>query len=229
MDILKKNKFGKAITTIVAVVILLFLSSYIFSQNSPVSSGNRYGIPADDEDIINAFKQSLMLESKGQFSSAIDELMKVYDSQNYEINLRLGWLYFNDKKYSESIGYYQTACELRPNSIEAKLGYAYPCSAMENWDKLIEKYNEILTLDPNHYIANYRIGMIYYYKPDYHAAFNHFEKNYMLYPFDYSNLIMFAWTHFQLGDKKMAKKLFGKCLMLSPDDASALEGLKYIK
>lgn len=229
MDFLKKIKLGKAITIVVTVAIFLFLSSYIFSQNAPVASGNKYRISPQDDDILKAFKISYELEAKGQFSSAVDALMKVYDSQSYEINLRLGWLYFNDKKYSESIGYYQTAIDLRPNSIEARLGYAYPSGAMENWDKLIEKYNEILTLDPNHYIANYRIGMIYYYRPDYQMAFKHFEKNFVSYPFDYSNLIMFAWTHFQLGDKKMAKKLFEKCLMLSPDDASALEGLKYIK
>ncbi len=229
MDILKKIKFGKAITTLITVVILLFLSSYIFSQNRPVSSGNKFGISVNDDEIIKAFKKSYELETKGQFSAAIDELMKVYDNQNYEINLRLGWLYYSDKKYSESIGYYQTACDLRPNSIEAKLGYAYPCAAMENWEKLSEKYNEILILDPNHYIANYRLGIIYYYKPDYQSALKHFEKNYTLYPFDYSNLLMYAWTKFQLGDKQMAKQLFQKCLMISPDDASALEGLKYIK
>jgi Flp pilus assembly protein TadD len=40
---------------------------------------------------------------------------------------------------------------------------------------------------------------------------------------------MFAWTNYKLGKYREAKLLFQKVLLLSPDDASAKEGLNLIK
>jgi Flp pilus assembly protein TadD len=40
---------------------------------------------------------------------------------------------------------------------------------------------------------------------------------------------MYAWTNLKLGNKKEAKELFQKVLLNKPNDASALEGMSFIK
>jgi Flp pilus assembly protein TadD len=50
-----------------------------------------------------------------------------------------------------------------------------------------------------------------------------------MYPFDYDNLVLYAWTNYQLGKLREAKVLFNKVLLNKPNDASAKEGLGLIK
>src|SRR5574344_1686902 len=81
-----------------------------------------------------AFYKSYDYEKTGSYSNSISELKRVYVSNDYFVNLRLGWLYYLAKNYTESLRYYQNAIKLKPNSIEAKFGCVKPLSAMENWD-----------------------------------------------------------------------------------------------
>jgi len=116
-----------------------------------------------------------------------------------------------------------------PMSIEARLGFALPASAMGNWDDVVTRYQEIIKIDPNHYLTNYRLGLIYYNREEFQQALRFFERIANLYPFDYDAMIMFAWTNFNLGRMKEAQLLFNKVLLIRPDDYSATMGLSLIK
>lgn len=187
-------------------------------------------LSAQDYKVLqDAFVSSYASESKSDFTQAIDVLKKVYDAQSYEINVRLGWLNYNAGNHNESVMYYLRAIQLKPYSIEARLGYALPASAMGNWNQVLAKYFEILKIDENNYIANYRIGLIYYNRKDYAAAYKNFEKLANMYPFDYDATHMYAWSNFRLGKLREAKILFNKTLLIKPGDASAVEGLGLIK
>jgi tetratricopeptide (TPR) repeat protein len=87
----------------------------------------------------------------------------------------------------------------------------------------------ILSIDPYNSSVNYKLGLIYYYKPDYATAYKYFEKVVNMYPFDYYSSLMFAWTSYQLGKTREAEVLFNKVLLISPDDKSAFEGLSILK
>ncbi len=210
----------KKVKSLIIIVAVFIIASGINAQKES-------SVPYDD--LQNAFKLSYKYESEGNFPAAIDALKKVYLSNNYEINLRLGWLCYLNKKYSESMDYYKIAMNLMPYAIEAKLGYTYPLSAIEDWSKVADTYIEILKIDPNNTIVLYRLGLIYYYRPDYQKAYECFEKIVNLYPFDYYSNLMLAWTSYQLGKGKEAEILFKKVLLISPDDSSALEGLNLLK
>ena len=184
---------------------------------------------AQTEKIIMAFSKSYTEETKADYVGAIMTIKDVYDAKSYELNLRLGWLYYEAGQNKESMAFYQLAMNLTPNSIEAKLGYVYPAAALGNMDQVIAQYKKILEIDPQNTTANYRMGMIYYSKKDYSSTYNYFEKVVNLYPFGYDSLLMYAWTNYQLGKVNEAKVLFNKVLMLSPNDKSALEGLALIK
>ena len=211
MDFLKK-----AILASVIVFAVLF-------------TGTRTGSGFSDDDLLNAFKLSYKYEAAGQYSDAITAIKSVYKQDSYEINLRLGWLYYSNKQYNEAMQYYQNAFKIMPYSIEARLGYANSAAALQDWVKTGEMYLDILNIDPNNSGVLYKLGLIYYYKPDYQKAFNCFEKVVNMYPFDYYSTLMLAWTNLQLGKGKEAEVLFNKVLLISPDDASALEGLGLLR
>jgi len=186
-------------------------------------------ISQDYKTIQAAFEKSYFYEYSGEYQKAIDQLKAVYDLQSYEINLRLGWLSYMAGFFTESTAYYQKANDLMPLSIEAKFGYTYPASAMGNWELVKKQYNDILKIDPQNTLANYRLGSIYYGNEDYTTAVKYFEKVVNLYPFDHDALLMYGWTNLKLGKFREAEVLFHKVIMNKPNDDSAKEGLELIK
>lgn len=184
---------------------------------------------AQTDKTASAFSASYVQEQKKNYDSAIAVLQKVFDAKSYELNLRMGWLYYEAKQYKESMNYYKAAIDLMPYSIEAKFGYVYPAAALGDMNDVITQYNNILAIDPQNSVANYRMGYIYYDKKDYANAYKYFEKVVNLYPFSYDGLIMYAWTNYQMGKTREAKVLFEKVLWLSPGDKSATQGLSLIK
>jgi tetratricopeptide (TPR) repeat protein len=73
------------------------------------------------------------------------------------------------------------------------------------------------------------MGLVEYNNKRYATAYTFFEKVVNLYPMGYDALLMYAWTNYQLGKSREAKVLFGKVLLISPEDTSAKEGLGLIK
>lgn len=180
-------------------------------------------------DLESVFKKSYEYEYAGEYKKAIQTLKDVYDQDSYEMNLRLGWLYYMSSQYQDSEKYYNKCISAKPYSIEAKLGRVNALSAMGYWDKVIGEYKDILKIDANNYKANYQLGYIYYVRKEYRTALKYFEKIANLYPFDHDSLLMLAWTQLQLAQYNEAKVLFEKVLMNTPGDESAKEGLTYIK
>ncbi len=179
--------------------------------------------------LLNAFKSSYAQEEKGDYAQAVNTLKKVYDENSYETNLRLGWLLYSAGQHTEAVTYYQRAIKNKPMSIEARLGYALPASVLGHWNQILSAYQEILKIDPNHSLTNYRVGSIYYARKDYKTAERYFEKVINMYPFDYDTLLMLGWTKYFLGKSGEAKVIFNKVLLYEPSDKSAAEGLSLIK
>jgi tetratricopeptide (TPR) repeat protein len=198
-------------------IIILLISITIYTQNSNAQTAEE------------AFTKSYTFETALNYTEAINVLKTVYNAKNYEINLRLGYLYYQSKKYAESVEYYSKSVELMPFSIEAKLGLALPLSVQNNWTKIVTLYNDILKIDPQNSTVLYRMGLISFNNKDYNSANKYFEKLVNMYPFTYDGLLMYAWTNYYLGKYVDAKTLFNKVLLLSPADKSAKEGLGLIK
>jgi tetratricopeptide (TPR) repeat protein len=177
--------------------------------------------------MMEAFSKSYQHSYNKKYDQAVNELMLVYNPKNYEVNLRLGYVFYLAKDYVKSKKYYQIAIDLMPLSVEAKLGMAYPLAAEENNAKLIEIYNSIISYDIYNSYANYFLGMIYYKSKDYTAAQKCFERNVNTYPFTYDSVIMLGWTYLKMGKTNEAKVLFYRALTISPDDVSATNGLGF--
>ncbi len=179
-------------------------------------------------ELQTAYSQSYIAENQKNYEVAIAEMKPIYKEGDYISNIRLGWLNYMAKKYSESISYYKKAIELKPYAIEARLGCVKPLSAIENWEKVKDQYLEILKIDALNTTANYWLGVIYYNKKDYKTATNLFEKVVNLYPLDYDSVIMFAWSKLNNNNHADAKLLFQQALIIRPNDNSAQSGLQLI-
>jgi tetratricopeptide (TPR) repeat protein len=208
MDILRK--------TIVIAIVAFLGSTTIYAQN-------------DFTNLQEAFSKSYKLEAQGDFKLAADEIKMFYKEESYEMNLRLGWLNYMAGNFNESIAFYKKSMELMPYADEPRFGYIFPLSALGRWDEVIEMYNVILENSPHNTKAMYYLGTIYYNRSEFDKALTNFKKIVDLYPFDYDGLLMYAWTNLKLGNKKEAKDLFQKVLLNKPNDASALEGLTFLK
>lgn len=174
------------------------------------------------------FSKSYEAENAKNYIAAISELKAAYDAGNYVINIRLGWLNYLAKQYTESISYYEKAIKLKPYAIEARFGCVKPLSALEDWEKVKNNYLEILTIDPQNTVANYWLGVIIYNRKDFNSAARLFEKIVNLYPLDYDSVIMMAWSKLKGGKPSDAKVLFQQALIIRPNDSSAINGLKLI-
>ena len=183
----------------------------------------------NQELLEKAFARSYEYEKNKDFIAAIEELKNNYDPSLYEINLRLGWLYYNAGKFDESENYYVLAQKQKPYSEEARFGLILPRAALGKWEDVIVLYNEILEIHPNNTLAMFRLGMIYYERKNYQKALPLFKKVVDLYPFDYDGLLMLAWTSYFTGNYNQAKILFNKVKLYNPGDASANEGLQLMR
>jgi len=197
-----------------SILICILISNFVLADNSTRQS---------------AFTKSYEYEKSANYNAAIKEVKSVYEANDYFSNIRLGWLFYLGKNYTESIKYYDKAVALKPYSIEARFGAVKPLSAIESWEKVKAHYMQILKIDPQNTTANYWLGVIYYNRKDYVNANKLFEKVVNLYPLDYDSVIMLAWTKLNIGKAADAKVLFNHALTIRPNDASALSGLKLIK
>ena len=182
-----------------------------------------------DTKIQEAFAKSYKSELAGNFNVSVSEVRSVYQTENYSINARLGWLLFLSKQYTESVNYYDKAIKLKPYAIEARFGMIKALNALESWDKVKEQYEAILRIDNQNTTSLYWLGVLLYNRKDYGNAAKNFEKIVNLYPMDYGSVIMLAWTRLYQEKNADAKVLFNQALLLSPNDSSAILGLNQIK
>ncbi len=180
-------------------------------------------------ELQSAFKKSYALEQENNYGNATKELLTVYTEDSYELNLRIGWLYFLATDYVQSINYYTKAIQLKPDATEPLWGIAGVYGEKQDWVTLEKIYLSILKLDVNNSFAHYYLGSIYYYRKNYTTAKTHFDESLALNPFDYDILLMSAWTNYFLGKTSEASLLFNKVLLNYPDDTAATEGLSLIK
>ncbi len=189
--------------------ILLFFIGAISIQ----SFGQEIG-----EHVISAFGQSYTAETSKEYDKAIGYIKAVYNENIYEINLRLGWLYFSKKDYTQATAYYKQAMKVRPASIEALLGFVNAAAALQKWEDVFAAYQKILVLDPNNSLVNYRIALMYFYRKDYTNAEKHLQRVCEHYPFDYDSVLLMAQVKLASGKLTESKSYYQRALLCNPSN-----------
>ncbi len=170
------------------------------------------------EAVITAFSQSYTAETSKEYDKAIGYVKAVYDVNVYEMNLRLGWLYFSKKDYTQATNYYKLAMKLKPNSIEAMLGFVNAAASLQKWEEIFAVYQKILVLDPNNSLVNYRIALMYYYRKDYPNAEKHLQRVCERYPFDYDSVLLMAQVKLASGKLTESKSYYQRALLYNPSN-----------
>ncbi|MFN0189935.1 MAG: tetratricopeptide repeat protein [Bacteroidia bacterium] len=173
-------------------------------------------------DSVAVFSKSYTAEGNKDYAKAIELLNGIYNQNSYPVNLRMGWLWYLKGDYAKSQVYYKTAIAIEPKSIEARLGYAFPTSVLENWAEVINIYNEILSIDPENSFVNYKQAYIsYYIMKDYKKALTFVNKVTRLFPFDFDANYLTAQIQLSMGNIKEAKSAIQYALQYNPQSKEA--------
>ncbi|WP_457641203.1 tetratricopeptide repeat protein [Persephonella sp.] len=180
------------------------------------------------EDIKNSYYHSYQYEKSGSFEDAIKSLIPVYNKypDGYTVNLRLGWLYYLNKKYANSIYHYEKAVKVAPYSIEAKLGYTLPLLAQSRYADVEKVCYQILNTDFYNYFGNLRLSFVLRMQKKYDLAEKVINKMLVIYPTDVNFLLELGLLRFSTGKKEDAKRVFNDILILDPENVIAKEYLE---
>lgn len=176
----------------------------------------------------SAFSKSYSFEYEQEYGKAITALLEV-KTESYQQHLRLGWLYYLNKDYQKSESHYRKAVQLEGLSVEARFGLALPLSALGNYNQVLEVYQQILAIDPQNSIANYRTASIYYNRKDMTKAAACVLKVIKMYPFDYDSNLLYGRILQSQGKTTEARKYFEKALQYNPQSDDAKNAIKNIK
>ena len=203
------------------VLIYLFLFFFLFSKIFALSL----------EDIKNAYYTSYKYEVAGDYKDAIRSLMIIYNNypNGYTVNLRLGWLYYLNKNYSNSIFHYKKAIKVAPYSVEAKLGLTLPLLAQGKYSSVEKLCYQILNQDFYNYYGNLKLVYVLRKQKKYDLAEKVINKMLYLYPTDTNFLLELGILKFEKREFNNAKRILNDVLILDPENLKAKHYLKLLK
>ena len=173
-----------------------------------------------------AYYKSYNYEKMGDYKDSIKSLIPVYKKypKGYTLNLRLGYLFFLDKKYNNSIEHYKKAAIVAPYSVEAKLGLIKNYLKTTKYDNALSICNSIIKIDYYNYYGNFYLLIALKLKNQDNEAIKVATKMLSLYPTDIMYLQEMAKLQYKK-DKKRGIKIFKDILILDPNNITAKEYL----
>jgi len=192
-------------------------------------------VSLNTKQLVKAYYQSYNYEKMGDYKDAIRAITPVYEKypNGYTINLRLGWLYYLDKKYANSIRHYKNAEYIIPSSLEPVLGMALPLMAQKKWSDVESLMYKVIKVDYYNYYGNLRLAIALRMEKKFSQAKRIVDKMLAVYPTDVNFLDQLGLIYYDEGKKKYAKSVFGNVLVLDPQNVMAkvyyFEKLKNVK
>jgi len=174
--------------------------------------------------ISDAYHKSYDYEKMCSCEDAIKTLLPVYQKypNGYTVNLRLGWLFFLNKKYENAIKHYKKALMVAPNSIEVNLGLLKSYFYGGNLENAVRVGNIILKQDLYNYYGNYYTILALEAKNNNQEALKLVNKMLKLYP----TSIIYLQELAKISNPKKAKKIYESILILDPNNIEAKSYLR---
>ncbi len=176
-----------------------------------------------DDFIKKSYYDSYNYEKMGDYEDAIKSLLPVIQKypDAYTPNLRLGWLYFLDKKYKNALYHYKKAAIAAKSAIPPRLGIINIYILQQKYDDALKICNDILKVDFYNYYANLYLVKVLIGKSDFISAKAITYKMLSLYPTDISFLELLAKIYQKTDDIENAKKIYEDILILDPKNFTA--------
>lgn len=193
-----------------------------------ISVPQGFCLPLNSQEII---LESYAAEGEGRTPQAIEKMVRLFNGapNDYFINFRLGWLFYLDKKYTNSANHYASAARIEPGSVEARLGQTLALLAAGDYGRVVEVSRDLLKLDPKNYLGQQRMIQAYLRLKDYSNAAVQAYNALKSYPSDVVFLEQYGFILNELGRTEDAKKTLGFLFLISPKNVYARSVLGAIK
>jgi tetratricopeptide (TPR) repeat protein len=176
-----------------------------------------------------AFKASYEAEAKGDYNEAYRVIYNVIGAQpsSYEGVMRLGYIKGMQNQPRDAVLLYGRAAELEAGAVEPYIYQQYQYILLGDWTGLESSAKAALTRDQQNYTSRSRLGYALYMQGKFSEAAEQYVRLGRLYPLDLDVLIMRGWSYAKSGQKALAQRAFRRALTISPENASAKEGLEF--
>jgi len=175
------------------------------------------------DEIQQDYLESYNYEKIGDYKDAIKVLIPLVKKypKGYTLNLRLGYLFYMNKKYANAISYYQKASLILPSSFEPKLGMMKVYLTTGENDKVIQIGYSLMKINYYDYYANLYTLQALKNKQNYKDALAIASKMLTIYPTDITYLVNLAKIY-EIINPEYAKEIYQKSiLILDPNNVSA--------
>lgn len=185
-----------------------------------VCVGSAFALSIESQGHLSA---SYADESQGLIRAAIEKTVLAYKSEpsDYLVNYRLGWLFYLDRKYKNSIDHYTRAAGVAPLSLEPLLGLSQTLLAAEEYAKAWETCKSILKLDPGNYVARQRSAQAQLKLKLFAEALETTTRALASYPTDAIFLEQKGFALKQLGREEEARATLTLLLLVNPHNVYA--------
>ncbi|MGD8320298.1 MAG: hypothetical protein PVJ02_07585 [Gemmatimonadota bacterium] len=199
------------------VALLVFGSAGLIAQAVPAQEKPK------EPDIAAAYRSSFEHERAQDYQNSIRALAPVYEAYpaGYTVNLRMGWLFYLNGNYANSVAHYEVATTSAPLALEPKLGHLLPLLAQGRWTEAEALAYQVVSVDHYNYYGNLRLAVALRMQGKAEAAYQIALKMVGAYPTDLPYLVELANIQDARGDTDEARRLFGEILILDPENQVA--------
>lgn len=173
----------------------------------------------ESEEIKKGYFKSYDYEQMGKYTEAIKVLSPIYKKypKGYTLNLRLGWLFYLQKKYADSIKYYKKASLINTYALDPKLGLIRIYLDTQKYSEAEVTSQELLKVDYYNYYANLYMVKALIAEDKTKTAQEIINKMLALYPTDISYLEQLAIVYKRTKSSYL-QKLYEDILILDPNN-----------
>lgn len=178
-------------------------------------------------DAPDLYRQSYVLEAKGDYSAALARMDEIRKSAgaSYFLSLRTGWLNHLAGNSEAAESNYRAAIAAKPNALEAKIGLTLVLFVAQRWKALETACKQVLAEDPKHATVRARLASSYYANGNYPDAAAVYKKLTDAFPGELDYQTGYGWALLRMGKHEEARKLFQAVLAVSPDNPNAKQGM----
>jgi len=182
-------------------------------------------------DISKCYAKSYEYEKQKQYTKAIKALKPVYLNypNTYTVNYRLGWLYYLNNNFSNSLDHLNKASAIIPQSTETIAVMIYVYKAKADWETVEMLSVQWLKKDYYNLTANYWYAISLKMEAKYSLSIKISNKILALQPTS-SVFLQELGENLYLNDQiDESKSVFSNLLILYPNNATALYYLNKIQ
>lgn len=150
------------------------------------------------------------------------------DADYFDSYMNLGLIYAA-RRNNMAVDYYNNALRLKPGSIEVLYALGKYYQDVDDLEKAISYYKEILLQVADHKSTNYNMGYIYFRKGEYDKSIQFFSTAISKMPTYKQAYYGRALAYLKINNKDMARNDFEKIIELDPKDKEAANELKKLK